>query len=95
MKVVGIIAEYNPFHKGHEYQIRYAREILGADYIVIAMSGDFVQEGLLPLWKKHLRAEIALLRRRQSDPKCRYRQQRPVRKAICRRWRAFLTGLVL
>ena len=44
MKVVGIIAEYNPFHKGHEYQIRYAREILGADYIVIAMSGDFVQK---------------------------------------------------
>ena len=51
MKAVGIIAEYNPFHKGHEYQIRYAREILGADYIVIAMSGDFVQRGLLPLWK--------------------------------------------
>ena len=40
MKVVGIIAEYNPFHKGHEYQIRYAREILGADYIVIAMRGS-------------------------------------------------------
>ena len=35
MKIVGIIAEYNPFHKGHEYQIRYAREILGADYIVL------------------------------------------------------------
>ena len=51
MKVVGIIAEYNPFHKGHEYQIRYAREILGADYIVIAMSGDLSKEGLLPLWK--------------------------------------------
>ena len=31
MKVVGIIAEYNPFHKGHEYHIRYAREIL--DYV--------------------------------------------------------------
>ncbi len=43
MKVVGIITEYNPFHKGHEYQIRYAREILGADYIVVAMSRDFVQ----------------------------------------------------
>ena len=51
MKVVGIIAEYNPFHKGHEYQIRYAREILGADYIVVAMSGDFVQRGLLPYGK--------------------------------------------
>ena len=61
MKVVGIIAEYNPFHKGHEYQIRYAREILGADYIVIAMSGDFVQRGAPALMEKHLRAEMALL----------------------------------
>ena len=55
MKVVGIIAEYNPFHKGHEYQIRYAREILGADYIVVAMSGDFVQRGAPALMEKHLR----------------------------------------
>ena len=61
MKVVGIIAEYNPFHKGHEYQIRYAREILGADYIVVAMSGDFVQRGAPALMEKHLRAEMALL----------------------------------
>ena len=45
MKTAGIIAEYNPFHKGHEYQISYAREILGADYIVIAMSGDYVKRG--------------------------------------------------
>lgn len=61
MKVVGIIAEYNPFHKGHEYQIRYARETLGVDYIVIAMSGDFVQRGAPALMEKHLRAEMALL----------------------------------
>ena len=61
MKVVGIIAEYNPFHKGHEYQIRYARETLGADYVVIAMSGDFVQRGAPALMEKHLRAEMALL----------------------------------
>ncbi len=61
MKVVGIIAEYNPFHKGHKYQIRYARETLGADYVVIAMSGDFVQRGAPALMEKHLRAEMALL----------------------------------
>ncbi len=61
MKVVGIIAEYNPFHKGHEYQIRYAREILGADYIVVAMSGDFVQRGAPALMRKRLQAEMALL----------------------------------
>ena len=61
MKVVGIIAEYNPFHRGHEYQIRYARETLGADYVIVAMSGDFVQRGAPALMPKHLRAEMALL----------------------------------
>lgn len=60
MKVVGIIAEYNPFHKGHAYQIRYARETLGADYVVIAMSGDFVQRGAPALMPKHVRTEMAL-----------------------------------
>ena len=82
MKVVGIIAEYNPFHKGHEYQIRYAREILGADYIVVAMSGDFVQRGAPALMEKHLRAEMALLGGADRSWKCRYRQQRPVRKDL-------------
>ena len=61
MKVVGIIAEYNPFHRGHEYQIRYAKETLGADYVIVATSGDFVQRGAPALMPKHLRAEMALL----------------------------------
>ena len=61
MKVVGIIAEYNPFHRGHEYQIRYAKETLGADYVIVATSGDFVQKGAPALMPKHLRAEMALL----------------------------------
>ncbi len=61
MKVVGIIAEYNPFHTGHEYQIRYAKEALKADYVVSAMSGDFVQRGAPALMEKHLRARMALL----------------------------------
>lgn len=60
MKTVGIIAEYNPFHKGHEYQIQYAKEKLRADYTIIAMSGDFVQRGTPALFPKHLRAEMAL-----------------------------------
>ena len=45
MKTAGIIAEYNPFHKGHEYQIRYTKEKLKADYVIVAMSGDYVQRG--------------------------------------------------
>lgn len=60
MKTVGIITEYNPFHNGHQYQIQFAKEILGADYTVIAMSGDFVQRGTPALLPKHIRAEMAL-----------------------------------
>lgn len=60
MKIAGIIAEYNPFHKGHEYQITYTREHLGADYVIIAMSGDYVQRGTPALLPKHTRAEMAL-----------------------------------
>ena len=60
MKTCGIIAEYNPFHSGHEYQLRYVREKLSADFIVIAMSGDFVQRGTPALFSKHVRTEMAL-----------------------------------
>lgn len=48
MKTVGIIAEYNPFHTGHAYQLAKAREESGADFVVVAMSPDFVQRGNLP-----------------------------------------------
>lgn len=60
MKTAGIIAEYNPFHKGHEYQIRYTKEKLKADYVIVAMSGDYVQRGTPALISKHVRAEMAL-----------------------------------
>lgn len=60
MKTAGIIAEYNPFHRGHEYQIQYTREKLGADYVIVAMSGDYVQRGTPALISKHLRTEMAL-----------------------------------
>lgn len=60
MKTAGIIAEYNPFHRGHEYQIQYTKEKLGADYVIIAMSGDYVQRGTPALLSKHARTEMAL-----------------------------------
>ena len=60
MKTAGIIAEYNPFHKGHEYQILYTKEKLKADYVIVAMSGDYVQRGTPALISKHARAEMAL-----------------------------------
>lgn len=60
MKTVGIIAEYNPFHNGHAYHIQKAKELTGADFCVVTMSGDFVQRGMPALMDKHLRASCAL-----------------------------------
>lgn len=60
-KAVGIIAEYNPFHKGHEYQIQQAKEKTGAEIAVILMSGDFVQRGTPAILAKHQRTAMALL----------------------------------
>ncbi len=61
MKIAAIIAEFNPFHKGHLEPIRYAREVLHADAVVILMSGDFVQRGEPALFDKFTRSEMALL----------------------------------
>ncbi len=61
MQVNGIIAEYNPFHNGHKYQMEKARKQTGADYTIIAMSGNFVQRGTPALLDKYKRAEMALL----------------------------------
>ena len=60
MKTVGIIAEYNPFHNGHLYQMREARRRSGADYVIAAMSPDFVQRGEPALLDKWVRARMAL-----------------------------------
>lgn len=60
MNVVGIIAEYNPFHRGHEYQIQKLKQLCNADYVMIAMSGNFVQRGAPALMDKYSRAEMAL-----------------------------------
>lgn len=60
MKIIGIIAEYNPFHNGHAYQIEEIRRRTGTDYIVAAMSGDFVQRGAPAVVDKYARARMAL-----------------------------------
>lgn len=61
MKTVGIIAEYNPFHNGHLYQLKKAKELSGADYAVIVLSGDFTQRGTPAFIDKYARTEMALL----------------------------------
>ena len=60
MKILGIIAEYNPFHLGHRYQIESARKIFSADYVIALMSGHFVQRGEPALYDSFVRTEAAL-----------------------------------
>lgn len=60
MKVAAVISEYNPFHNGHLYQLKTIRSQLHADYIIIIMSGDFVQRGTPALVNKYERCRMAL-----------------------------------
>lgn len=61
MNVTGIVAEYNPFHNGHAYQIMEARKLTDCDYCVAVISGDFVQRGEVSVFSKYLRTKMALL----------------------------------
>jgi len=58
--VLGIIAEYNPFHNGHLYQIEEAKRQTGAEYVVAVMSGNFTQRGNTSLINKWAKAKMAL-----------------------------------
>ena len=60
MKAVGIIAEYNPFHRGHAWQIGQIRKKLPDCGIIAAMSGDFVQRGEPAVFDKYRRCRMAL-----------------------------------
>lgn len=62
MNVVGIVVEYNPFHLGHEYQLKESRRLAGEDAAVVCvMSGNFVQRGDPAVFSKHARARAAVL----------------------------------
>lgn len=60
MKVCAVIAEYNPFHLGHAYHLKQARLLTDADYIIVVMSGNFVQRGEPALVDKYARTKAAL-----------------------------------
>ncbi len=60
MKIVSIIAEYNPFHNGHKYQIDCARKKENADIITVIMSGNCTQRGEPAIADKYKRAEMAI-----------------------------------
>ena len=58
---IGIVAEYNPFHNGHLYQIRKIKEIFGEDVlVVVVISGDFVQRGEISFLDKWEKTHVSL-----------------------------------
>lgn len=60
-RVLGIIAEYNPFHNGHLYHIAKSKQETGAQYVVAVISGNFVQRGNTSIVNKWTKARMALL----------------------------------
>ena len=59
-KVVGIIAEYNPFHNGHSYHIQNIKALTGADFVVAIMTGNFTQRGNTSVVDKWEKTKMAL-----------------------------------
>ena len=57
MKFAGIIAEYDPFHNGHAWQLAQAKA-LGAERVAVAMSCSLVQRGALPLLPEAVRTRF-------------------------------------
>lgn len=60
MRVCGVICEYNPFHKGHQYHLARARALTDADYVICVMSGALTQRGAFARHDKWTRAKMAL-----------------------------------
>ena len=58
--VVGIIAEYNPFHNGHLYHLLKSKEEAKADTVVAIIGGNFTQRGETSIVDKWTKAEMAM-----------------------------------
>ena len=61
MNTIGIIAEYNPFHKGHAHQLEGLRQKYPEATLLVVMSGDFVQRGTPAIFSKFDRAQWAVM----------------------------------
>ena len=61
MNTIGIIAEYNPFHKGHAHQLQELRRKYPDSTLLVVMSGDFVQRGTPAIFSKFHRAQWAVM----------------------------------
>ena len=59
-KVLGIIAEYNPFHNGHLYHLDASKKVTGCDYTVAIISGNFTQRGSTSVVDKWSKTKMAL-----------------------------------
>ncbi|NLJ78968.1 MAG: nucleotidyltransferase [Tissierellia bacterium] len=60
MNVLGLIAEYNPFHLGHRYHLKKSKQVTGSNYSVAVMSGSFVQRGEPSFVDKWTKAKMAI-----------------------------------
>ena len=60
MNIIGIIAEYNPFHNGHAYHINKIKEKYPNSIIVLVLNGYFTQRGTISVLKKEDKVKIAL-----------------------------------
>lgn len=59
-KVLGIIAEYNPFHNGHLYHLENSKKITGCEYTIAIISGNFTQRGSTSIVDKWQKTKMAL-----------------------------------
>lgn len=59
-RVIGVVAEYNPFHNGHYYHLQATKEITGAEYCVAVISGNFTQRGDTSIVNKWAKAYMAI-----------------------------------
>ena len=60
-KVLGVIAEYNPFHNGHLYHLNKSKQLTKAKYTIAVIGGNFTQRGEPSLIDKWSKAKMALL----------------------------------
>ena len=67
MNIIGIIAEYNPFHNGHKFHIQKAKELTGADFVTVILSGSFVQRAEPAMFSKEARVKMALALTKYSN----------------------------
>lgn len=58
--VLGIVAEYNPFHNGHLYHLLKSKEVTKDDYTIAVIGGNFTQRGEASIVDKWTKAEMAL-----------------------------------